>query len=63
MVFSMLLNLILIIVLIVIKYKTVTITDTKPNNSNCRNNWLQLQNEGCKYVKVKDDKVYLKIIK
>ena len=43
--------------------RTITIEDKQPEITSEKNNWLQLQNEGGKYVRVKDGKVYLKIVK
>ena len=43
------------------KAKTVKITDEAPEDATPKNCWLKLQNEGMKYVKVKDGKVTLKI--
>jgi len=53
----------IIIVMIFAWPKIEKIEDVAPKNQNPINNWLKLQNEGGKYVKVKDGKVYLKIVK
>lgn len=41
----------------------VTIQDTAPEKSTPKNRWLQLTNEGKRYVKTEGDKVYLTLIK
>ena len=43
------------------KCKTVKISDSIPEDPSPKNCWLKLQNEGMKYVKIKDGKVFLKI--
>lgn len=53
----------IIIVMIFCWPKIEKIEDTAPKNPNPVNNWLKLQNEGGKHVKVKDGKVYIKIVK
>lgn len=40
-----------------------TIKDDAPEHPSKKNGWLKLQNEGQKYIKYKDGKVYLKIVK
>lgn len=40
-----------------------TLKDDAPVEDSPKNRWLKLQNEGGKYVKVKDGKVKIKIIK
>lgn len=62
----LILNIILILIIIVMIIcwpKAITITDELPKVDSPKNRWLQLQNEGAKYIKVKDGKVYLKIVK
>lgn len=51
-----------IIVMIFRWPKVKTIKDDAPEVQNPKNNWLKLQNEGGKYVKVKDGKVFIKIV-
>lgn len=56
--------LVAIILLMVCKWPvTIEISDVAPEQLSPTNNWLQLQNEGGKYVKVSNGKVSLKIIK
>ena len=43
------------------KCKTVKISDSIPEDPSPKNCWLKLQNEGMKYIKIKDGKVFLKI--
>lgn len=43
------------------KSKTIKIKDSVPEDPTPKNCWLKLQNEGMKYVKIKDGKVVLKI--
>lgn len=43
------------------KSKTIKISDNAPENVTPKNCWMKLQNEGAKYVKIKDGKVFLKI--
>lgn len=43
------------------KSRTIKITDKAPENITPKNCWMKLQNEGAKYVKIKDGKVILKI--
>lgn len=52
-----------VIYLLVTRSKVVEISDDLPQNPRLRNCWLKLQNEGKQYLKIKDGKVYLKIVK
>lgn len=53
----------IIVILVLTRPKVITIEDYAPKEISYKNNWLKLQNEGAKYVKVKDGKVELKIVK
>jgi len=57
------LSLALNVYLVLTRPKTVEISDTIPEKNSPKNNWLQLQNEGKKYLKEKDGKVFLKVVK
>ena len=48
--------------LIVNKPRIIEITDIAPKEDSLKNRWLQLQNEGGKYVQVDEGKVKLKIV-
>lgn len=52
---------VLLCLLLLEKTSTVKISDDLPENPNPKNCWMKLQNEGMKYVKIKKDKIYLKI--
>ena len=52
-----------LVVMICLWPKTITLSDDAPENLTNKNKWLKLQNEGGKYVKVKDGKIYLRIVK
>lgn len=43
--------------------QVVEISDDLPKTNKTKDYWLKLQNEGKQYVKVKDGKIYLKIVK
>lgn len=43
--------------------EVIEISDNLPKTDKTKDYWLKLQNEGKKYVKVKDGKIYLKIVK
>ena len=63
---SIALNVILIVAIIVmaIKWpKTITIEDNLPEKNTPKNRWMKFQNEGASYIKEKDDKLYIKIVK
>lgn len=53
--------LILICLLGLEKSKTIKISDRLPENPTPKNCWMKFQNEGAKYIKKKDGKIYLKI--
>ena len=55
--------LVIIIVMAILWPKTVKLEDEVPTELSDKNKWLKLQNEGGKYVKVKDGKVWIKIVK
>lgn len=48
--------------LIATKPKVVEISDTLPQSKRRKDCWLKLQNEGKQYLKIKDGRVYLKIV-
>jgi len=48
--------------LIATRPKVVEISDTLPQSKRRKDCWLKLQNEGKQYLKIKDGRVYLKII-
>lgn len=53
-----------IVVVMCIKWpKVIKIEDELPSILDEKSKWLKLQNEGGKYIKEKDGKVYLKIVK
>ena len=43
--------------------KVVEISDITPKEDSPKNNWLQLQNEGGKYVRIENGRIKLKIVK
>jgi len=49
--------------IIVNRFRIKELVDDAPIEDSPKNRWLKLQNEGGKYVKVKDGKVKIKIIK
>lgn len=55
--------LVAVIVMACLWPKTITLSDDAPESLTNKNKWLKLQNEGGKHVKVKDGKIYLKIVK
>lgn len=56
--------LISIILIMMIKWpKTIEISDIAPKDCSSKNKWLQLQNEGGKYVRVENGRIKLKIVK
>ena len=64
----MIVTLILIIVILIgllglEKSNTIKLEDKAPENPTEKNCWMQLQNEGGKYIKIKDGKVILKVKK
>ena len=53
-----------IIVIMLIKWpRVVELSDNAPKEDSPKNRWLQLQNEGGKYVKLENGKVKIKIVK
>lgn len=48
--------------LIATRPKVVEISDTLPQSKKKKDCWLKLQNEGKQYLKIKDGRVYLKIV-
>lgn len=48
--------------LIATRPKVVEISDTLPQSKRRKDCWLKLQNEGKQYLKLKDGRVYLKIV-
>lgn len=60
---SIILNIVLVIVLVTLYSKITVIKDKLPNVDSPKNRWMQLQNEGAKYIKTKDEIIYLRIIK
>ena len=56
--------LVVIIVIMLIKWpKVIELSDDAPKEDSPKNRWLQLQNEGGKYVKLENGKVKIKIVK
>ncbi len=54
----------IVIIVMAIKWpKTIELSDKAPKEDSPKNRWLQLQNEGGKYVKLEDGKVKIKIVK
>lgn len=49
--------------LVLTRPKVVEISDTLPQSKKRKDCWLKLQNEGKQYLKLKDGKVYLKVVK
>jgi hypothetical protein len=49
--------------LVVGSFWVKTLEDDAPVEDSPKNRWLKLQNEGGKYVKIKDGKVKIKILK
>ena len=43
--------------------KVIELSDIAPKDNSPKNNWLQLQNEGGKYVRIENGRIKLKIIK
>lgn len=57
---------ILIAIILFMAYKwpkVIELTDIAPKDNSPKNLWLQLQNEGGKYVQLENGKVKLKIVK
>lgn len=54
---------IIIVLLYTIKPGYVTISDEAPKSGSKKDAWLKLQNEGARYIKFKDGKVFLKVKK
>lgn len=52
-----------VLYMIVNSFRIKELVDDAPVEDSPKNRWLKLQNEGGKYVKVKDGKVKIKIIK
>ena len=52
-----------IVALLLSRPKIIEISDDAPASDRSRDAWLKLQNEGKDYVKIKDGKVYLRIVK
>ena len=48
--------------LIATRPKVVEISDTLPQSKKKKDCWLKLQNEGKQYLRIKDGRVYLKIV-
>lgn len=60
---SIIILLLIVIVIMVIKWpKIIEISDIVPEEDSPRNRWLQLQNEGGKYVLLENGKIKLKIV-
>lgn len=56
--------LLIAIVVMAVKWpKVIELTDDAPKDLSPKNLWLQLQNEGGKYVQLEEGKVKLKIVK
>ena len=54
----------IVIIVMAIKWpKVIEIEDEMPVSLDNKSKWLKLQNEGGKYIKEKDGKIYLKIVK
>ena len=49
--------------LLVTRPKVVEISDTLPQSKKRKDCWLKLQNEGKQYLKIRDGKVFLKVVK
>ena len=49
--------------LIATRPNIVEISDDLPQSKKRKDCWLKLQNEGKQYLKIKDGKVYLKVVK
>ena len=52
-----------VIVLLITRPRIVEVADEAPTSLRKRDGWLKLQNEGKEYLKYKDGKVYLRIVK
>lgn len=52
-----------VIMIVINSFRIKELVDDAPVEDSPKNRWLKLQNEGGKYVKVKDGKVKIKIIK
>lgn len=56
--------LLIAIVTMAVKWpKVIELSDVAPKDNSPKNNWLQLQNEGGKYVRIENGRIKLKIIK
>ena len=52
------------VIVMLIKWpKAIKIEDELPVALDDKSKWMKLQNEGGKYIKEKDGKIYLKIVK
>ena len=61
---SIIIALLIAILIMAIKWpKIIEISDVAPKDLSPKNLWLQLQNEGGKYVQLEEGKVKLKIVK
>ena len=52
-----------VIMIVINSFRIKELVDDAPVEDSPKNRWLKLQNEGGKYVKIKDGKVKIKIIK
>lgn len=43
--------------------KTIELSDIAPKEDSLKNRWLKFQNEGGKYVRLKNGRIKLKIVK
>ena len=54
----------IVVVIMLIKWpRVIELSDNAPKEDSPKNRWLQLQNEGGKYVKLENGKVKIKIVK
>lgn len=56
--------LLIVILIMAIKWpKVIELSDTAPQKDSSKNRWLQLQDEGGKYVYIENGRIKLKIVK
>lgn len=56
--------LLIVILVMAIKWpKVIELSDTAPQKDSSKNRWLQLQDEGGKYVYIENGRIKLKIVK
>lgn len=61
---SIIILLLIAIIVMAVKWpKVIELSDIAPKDLSPKNLWLQLQNEGGKYVRIENGRIKLKIVK